>query len=276
MNNLVQIICGCAGEDTIEECARVPTILGAEIVVVHGIWPCIRYFQGKEDKYRHAENWIPPTHHVDNVKEIAKKHNWHFIQMEDYAYNGIQYNKALDYIEEKGMPCENIWFVDSDECIDPIHTNFLQYDVALAKEKGTTHIRFWDRVEIMPEWKFLRTSIEIGNEGIVWGEGLKARRKDGFDGNWKFQKSSIGHKYVKTNIPLLHLHNMSKNSADRIQNGIYHSGSLKINLDKLKTGLPETEYIKMLKGKYKTFYTDRKGKESYIGPTVYEKGEKNE
>ena len=92
MKNLVQIICGCAAAETIEECARVPLMLGATIIVVHGIWPRIDHPTDELTQYSSPENWVLPTHQVDDVKQIALKNGWHFIQMDKFAYNGEQYN----------------------------------------------------------------------------------------------------------------------------------------------------------------------------------------
>ena len=120
MKNLVQIICGCAAAETIEECARVPRSLGAEIIVVHGVWPRLDHPTDEPTKYGNPALWIGPTQHLDNVAELAKSNGWHFIQMEDYAYNGTQYNVAMQYIADQKIPCEYVWFVDADECIDPL------------------------------------------------------------------------------------------------------------------------------------------------------------
>ena len=106
MKNLVQIICGCAAAETIEECARVPQLLGAEIIVVHGIWPRLDHPSEPATKYGDSAAWVSPLHQMDNVQDIAREHGWHFIQMPDFAYNGVQYNTALQYIQQKGIPCE--------------------------------------------------------------------------------------------------------------------------------------------------------------------------
>lgn len=272
MENLVQIICGCAGADTIEECARVPQELGATIIVVHGIWPYIKYFTDK-DPSAQAKNITRPDFQIDNVKEIAEKNNWHFIQMSTFEYNGIQYNKALDYITKNNIPCDHIWFVDSDECIDPVFAPFLLEDIEKVKQANGNQLRFRNRIEILPEWKYIQTSIEIGNEGIVWGDALYQTRQNGFDGNWRFANFR-DLRYGNTRVPLYHLHNLSKHGANRIKGNIYESGKLKVDIDNVNHYIKETEYTNYLKQKYTKFYTDREGEDSYIGSEVFEQGEK--
>ena len=46
MKNLIQIICGAGGAETIEECVRVPESLGATIIVVYALWPQYDYPNG--------------------------------------------------------------------------------------------------------------------------------------------------------------------------------------------------------------------------------------
>lgn len=267
MNNLVQIICGCAGAETIEECARVPSMLGATIIVVHGLWPQINY-PGEDAVFGDTRRWLSPTSQPDNVQEIAESHGWHFIQLDHYAFNGEQYNVALDYIRANEIPCDHIWFVDSDECIDPARIPLLLAEVAQAKELGASQLRFQHRTEIVPGWKGFSYNVAQGNFGIVWGKALQLQRETYFDGNFTFKGDVV---FAGSSIPLLHLHHFRKNAADRIIDGCWIGGGMKVNLETDTTPLEDTDYIQHLKTRYATFYLERGGKySSYIGNDIYE------
>lgn len=162
MKNLVQIICGCAAAETIEECARVPLMLGATIIVVHGIWPRIDHPTDELTQYSSPENWVLPTHQVDDVKQIALKNGWHFIQMDKFAYNGEQYNVALDYIKSNHLPCDYLWFVDADECIDPANIDLLLSEINLFEKNGIKSVRFHKRIEIIGDWHHFTYDITGG------------------------------------------------------------------------------------------------------------------
>jgi len=265
MKNLVQIICGCSAAETIEECARVPVSLGAEVIVVHGIWPRIDHPTDEPSKYGDSSAWISPQHHIDNVQAIAAVKGWHFIQMQDYAYNGTQYNIALEYIALNAIPCDYIWFVDSDECIDPAQTNTLLAEVELFRSKGVHSVRFHKRLEIVPDWKAFSYDITGGNYGIVMGDALTLRRKTHFDGNFHFETPIP---FGITSVPLLHLHHFRKNAAKRITDGIWNGGGLFVEVAKAPD-LYDSAYTRHLKARYSEFHVDAGEFSSYLGSALF-------
>jgi len=265
MKNLVQIINGCAAAETIEECARVPQMLGATVVVVHGLWPKYDY-PNSDPNFAEMAARRKPTDHIDNVVEIVRKNNWHFIQMEEFAYNGRQYNLALKYLREKEIPFDHVWFVDADECIDPYNVPTLLSEIEALKGMNIDSIRFRVRAEIVPGWRMFGYDILQGNYGIVWGAGLLAEREEYFDGNFKFRTPvSFG----ASSVPLLHLHHFRKNASNRIINGFWHGGGAVIDL---ATAQPvyASPYIDHIKQRYPEFHVDREGPDSYIGASIFE------
>ncbi len=264
MKNLVQIICGCGAAETIEECARVPQALGATIIVVHGIWPRLNHPNSDAaNDYSDPSRWVSPTHQIDDVAAIAKRNGWHFIQMDKFAFNGEQYNVALAYIRQHNIACDTIWFVDSDECIDPADTPALLAEVELFRQHGIGSVRFHKRTEIVRDWRGFSYDITGGNYGIVMGAALQLERETYFDGNFFF-KTPIS--YGLTSVPLLHLHHFRKNAASRVHDGIWEGGGMKVDLSTVPA-LPETDYIRQLKAKYQDFHEDTG--EYYLGNAVY-------
>ena len=265
MKNLIQIISGCGSAETIEECARVPVSLGATVIVVYGIWPRIDHPTGELTKYSDPSKWVNPTYQVDDVQAIAQRNGWHFIQMDKFAYNGEQYNTALDYIESRQMACDAIWYVDADECIDPAQTDTLLNEIAFFRNNGVRSVRFHKRVEIVEDWKGFTYDITGGNYGIVLDEATRLRRETYFDGNFFF-KNPIS--YGITSVPLLHLHHFRENAANRITNGIWQGGGLEIDITRLDP-VPETAYISALKAKYPHFHHRDTNSDSYLGTSLF-------
>lgn len=268
MKNLVQIICGCAAAETIEECARIPESLGATVIVIHAIWPRIDHPTGEKLIYSDSENWLGPLDQLDNVENIAKNKGWHFIQMHDYAYNGKQYNLALDYIKSRKIPCDAIWFVDSDECIDPRDTDTLLKEIELFRSHGIESVRFHKRKEILPGYREFTYDVTGGNYGIVFGDLLSVQRKTHFDGNFFFERQAP---YAITSVPLLHLHHFRKNAARRITNGIWYGAGLEVEISKLPH-LYSSSYTNFLIEKYPEFHIEDANKPtSYLGSALFEK-----
>jgi hypothetical protein len=265
MKNLVQIICGCAAAETIEECARVPQMLGATVIVVHGLWPKYDY-PTSDPNFADMSSLVTPTTRIDNVAQIAEENGWHFLQMQKFAYNGEQYNAALGYIRDHGIPCEHIWFVDADNLIDPEHLSILLQDVELLKQNGISSLRFQNLLEIVPGWRTFTYNVLAGNFGIVWGDALGVEREEYFDGNFRF-KSEVS--FVGTNVPLLHLHHFRKNAADRIWDGCWHGGGMTVNLE-TASPIYSSPYIQHLREKYPQFHVERGGQDSYVGSSIFQ------
>lgn len=266
MENLVQIICGAGGQETIEECARVPESLGATIIVVYGLWPQYDYPNG-DINFAQTSNLVEPTFNIDDVESIARKRGWHYLRMNKFAFNGEQYNLALDYIQQKRIKCDHIWFTDSDECIDPEHLKPLLDFILLCKSQGLQQVRFDINVEILPEWKYIVTGpIWHGNRGILWGDALKVTREINFDGNYNFTSDV---KFVITTVPLFHLHHFRRNCAQRIRNGFWFGGGKSYSISEADF-LPNTTHINYLKNKFKNgFYKNLFEIDSYLGPSIF-------
>ena len=265
MKNLVQIICGCGSAETIEECARVPTILDATIIVVYGIWPRLDHPTEIDPLKGDSSKWLTPVSQVDNVMEICNRNNWIFLQMDNFSYNGAQYNRALNFILENNIPCDHIWFVDGDECIDQENIDHVLLDVEEMKRQGFDSLRFKNRIEILPGWKCFRYNVTGGNYGICTGAALKLRRKEFFDGNFFFE-SEIP--FATTEVPLLHLHHFRRNAAKRIFNNSWHGGGIVQNLDACQQ-LYDSEYTKLLRSKFKAFFVSDSEDSFYLGAEIY-------
>lgn len=266
MKNLVQIICGAGGLETIEECARVPESLGATVIVVYALWPQYDYPNGNPD-FAKTSDLVNPNFDIDDIESIAKQRGWHYIRMDKFAFNGEQYNTALKYIKEKNIPCEHIWFVDSDECLDPDDVGALSAHIDQCKSASLEQIRFNVKIEILPEWKFVVAQpVSHGNYGILWGKALNIERETYFDGNYQFKEEV---KFGVTNIPLFHLHNIRKNCAQRIVGDIYSSGGIEHSI-KAADFLPDILYVQYLKNKYgNSFYKNFSSVDSYLGPSIF-------
>lgn len=266
MKNLIQIICGAGGAETIEECARLPESLGATIIVVYALWPQYDYPNG-DPNFAKTSDLVDPDFKLDDVESIARSKGWHYLKMDKFAFNGEQYNYALDYIEANEMSCEHIWFVDSDECIDPIYASIIDAQVEEAKNLGVQQLRFTKRIEVLPDWKQLElNNIVTGNYGLLWGDALKIRRETFFDGNFHF-KSEV--KFAHTNIPLIHLHHFRNNAANRITNGKWLGAGLEIDI----TDAPElydSQFTRSLRQKFNRFYHNRSNFDSYLGPSIFQ------
>lgn len=214
------------------------------------------------------ENWVSPTHQVDDVKQIAIRNGWHFIQMDKFAYNGEQYNVVLDYIKSNHLPCDYLWFVDSDECIEPANIELLLSEISLFEKNGIKSVRFHKRVEIVGDWRYFIYDVSAGNYSITMGDAVWLEREIFFDGNYFF-KSPIS--YGITSVPLLHLHQYRKNAAGRVNKGIWYGGGMEVEIGSLQT-LPETPYIRELKAKYPLYFETNFGC-SYIGSSIYDKSD---
>jgi hypothetical protein len=259
LRNLVQIICGAGSEETVLECARVPQILGARIILVYGIWP--PELSLIEAKKRNVV--LPaPSDKLCAAVEIAKKHKWDVIELDTYAYNGVQYNLALEYIERMKIPCEHIWFTDADECIDPDNLRSLLADIAIAKKAGVEQVRFRYKTEILPNWKsFSYGGQEQGNYGVLWGGLLKLGRLNGFDGNYHFP---VQVPYLSTNVPLLHLHNFRKRAAKRVFGESWRGGGSVIDFSNSPV-LYHSQYTEHLRKRYEKFECEIQTNDSYTG-----------
>jgi hypothetical protein len=107
--------------------------------------------------------------------------------MNDYACNGRQYNYALDYIEKYSIPCDHIFFIDSDENLDTMHKDVWLSHIQDCKSNNLSQLRFSRTVEILPEWKIVTVDTRVGgNYSILCGDALKVRREEWFDGNYHF------------------------------------------------------------------------------------------
>ncbi|MFA6014051.1 MAG: hypothetical protein WC742_03215 [Gallionellaceae bacterium] len=264
MHKLIQIICGAGGAETIEECARVPESLGATIIVIYALWPQYDYPNG-DPNFAKTSDLVDHNFKLDDVESIAKKKGWHYVRMDKFAFNGEQYNFALDYIKNNGLECEHIWFVDSDECIDPVYSQAICDQVVEAKRMGLEQIRFAKRIEVLPGWRQIElNNILSGNYGILWGEALKVRRETFFDGNFHF-KSNVN--FAQTSIPLIHLHHFRLNAANRIVNGKWCGGGLEVDITSASV-LYDSPYIQLLKEKFTHFYAQRSA-DSYLGPSIF-------
>lgn len=266
MDNLVQIICGAGGAETIEECARVTERLGGTIIVVYALWPQYEYPNGDPNFARTAD-LVAPDHRLDDVESIARAKGWHFLPMNKFAFNGEQYNFALDYIEGNGIPCDHLWFVDSDECIDIGNAKLMVDTVARARAAGVEQLRFSRKIEILPGWKQCELDNVIGgNYGVVWGEAVKVRRETFFDGNFYF-KSPVS--CLATTIPLLHLHAFRRNASVRIDDGKWRGGGLEIDISQAPD-LYDSEYTRFLKTRFTQFHTERGHIDSYLGMSIFD------
>lgn len=275
LNNLVQIINGCGGAETIEECAYLPMQLGATIIVVDAFWPQYLYPNG-DPNYAKTSDLITPQFKIEDLASICARNNWHYLKMDKFAFNGEQYNYALDYIKKEAIPCEHIYFVDSDECLDPMYADLWIGHINECKKNNLAQLRFKNTIEILPGWKSLVVDDRAGGSyGILWGDALEVRREEFFDGNFYFQQPVP---FGITSIPLYHLHHFRKNSVSRIQDGIFSAGGKGYDI-RNAPDIQETEYIKRLKAKYQNdFHTEgfRKG-DSYLGSAIFDPidGKKN-
>ena len=266
LKNLVQIINGCGGAETIEECAYLPMQLGAVVIVVDAIWPKYLYPNGDEN-YAKTMDLVPPDFQLEDLKSICDKHGWHYLKMDDYAYNGTQYNYALDYIEKYSIPCDHIFFIDSDETLDPMYKDVWLSHIQECKNNNLSQLRFSRTVEILPEWKIVTVDTRVGgNYSILWGNALKVRREEYFDGNYHF-KSPVS--FGVTQVPLYHLHHFRKNAYRRIENGIFQTGGVEYDIKKAPN-IHDSDYIQHLKEKYKNKFQVNNQGGSYLGSIIFE------
>ena len=124
-------------------------------------------------------------------------------------------------------------------------------------------LRFSSTIEILPGWKMLRVDGRTaGNFGFVWGNSIKIRREEYFDGNFIF-KSPVP--YNVTGIPLYHLHHLRKNATLRIFNNKFHGGGIEYDIGNCPS-IPDTSYVVHLKKNFKNgFPIDSQHPNNYLG-----------
>jgi hypothetical protein len=268
LKNIIQIINGCGGAETIEECAYLPMQLGATIIVVDAIWPQYQYPNG-DPNYAKSADLMKPDYRYEDLQSISDRNGWHYLKMDKFAFNGEQYNYALDYIKNEGMPCEYIYFIDSDECLDPVYLNIWLSHIDQCKKQNLNQLRFNKTLEILPGWKTVEVDERwVGSYGIVWGDALEVRREEYFDGNFYF-KSPVP--FGVTEAPLYHLHHFRKNAARRITDGFFDTGGKAYRI----ADAPDiimTAYTKSLKDKFgDRFQLESQSLGSYMGKVIFDK-----
>jgi len=241
--------------------------MGATIIVVDAIWPQYVYPNG-DPKYAQTADLVPADFHVEDLKSICDRNGWHYLKMDQFAFNGAQYNYALDYIEEKSIPCDHIFFIDSDEALDPLYKDVWLSHIEECKKHNLSQLRFTRTVEILPGWKIVIVDSRVGgNYSILWGDALKVRREEYFDGNFHF-KSPVA--FGMTQVPLYHLHHFRKNAMKRIENGVFDTGGVAYDIANAPD-IHESEYITRLKEKFgDRFQVDNQSRHSYLGGVIFE------
>jgi len=266
INNLVQIVNGCGSTETLVECVSWGRQFNSTIIVVDAIWPRLTY--PKPDDFGpglHTKD-IDPAFRFENLKEICDENNFHYIKLDKFAFNGEQYNVALDYISSNNINCDHILFYDSDETLDPYFNPYIFQEIEKAKKNGKNQLRFMSTIEILPGWKMLRVDDRVGgNFGFVWGEAINIRREEFFDGNFVF-KTPV--EFDVTGIPLYHLHHFRKNGLRRINGDIFSAGGISYSILNCPEAV-DTEYILHLKSKYKNnFALNLQTEASYLGDAI--------
>lgn len=241
--------------------------MGATIIVVDAIWPQYRYPNG-DPNYAKSADLVKPDYRFEDLKSICDRNGWHYLKMDEFAFNGAQYNYALDYIERQAIPCEYIYFIDSDECLDPVYMDVWISHIEQCKGHNLSQLRFNKTLEIVPGWKGLEVDGRVGGSyGIVWGEALRVKREEFFDGNFHF-KSPVA--FGVTEVPLYHLHHFRKNAARRINDGVFDTGGKAYRIADAPD-MPNTDYVLRLKGKYGDgFQVDSQSVGSYMGTVIFD------
>lgn len=262
MENLVQIVNGCGSLETLVECVSWGRQFNSVVVVVDAIWPRLDYPDKDAAPGEHYFR-VNPSYRFEDLYSLCKDNGYHYLKMDKFAYNGEQYNFALDYLEKNSIDTKHILFFDGDETLDPNFNENIAHEIFKAKQEGKEQLRFSSTIEILPGWKMLRVDGRTaGNFGFVWGNSIKIRREEYFDGNFIF-KSPVP--YNVTGIPLYHLHHLRKNATLRIFNNKFHGGGIEYDISNCPS-IPDTSYIVHLKNNFKNgFPIDLQHPNNYLG-----------
>jgi len=219
-------ISNVAGNSTvIEEHTRFTRLLGGKIVGVHGIWPKLKFWGGMGSV---ASDYVSPTQHVDNVEEKCNELGIEFMQCQDYAFSGKQFNMAVNYIENTAEEPQIMLWLEGDECLNMDYLDWYIDTVNQLKDEGYDGLIFPDLIELGPDRKYAK--VWQTNQGFFFNKGLFHTRKEGFDGHQLFTTNKLKLALAdEVHVPFmanpLHLHIFKRHGATRVKNGSWHGGN---------------------------------------------------